>query len=294
MPTETEKDLVATISSSKTGQSFLAGALGGIIKCTCTLPLDVIKTTQQISTETRRSVIGQARYLYSTRGIGGFFVGYDVVYTQQIGKVGIQFASFQFWDSLVHNTFIAGACAGVTEACLWTTPSERIKIIQQAELASTQQRRFAGSTTAIRYVLKEMGPLGLFRGVIPTALRQASSLSVRFFTYSECKEYLLRVDADGKGRLWHAPLSGGVCGVVSASLNQPIDVIKTNMMGGSGVGSGAKSMVQTWKQVVQVDGLSGLYKGWQARSLKIAVGQAIVFGVYGNIREMLRDTSFNY
>ena len=175
MPTETEKDLVATISSSKTGQSFLAGALGGIIKCTYTLPLDVIKTTQQISTETRRSVIGQARYLYSTRGIGGFFVGYDVVYTQQIGKVGIQFASFQFWDSLVNNTFIAGACAGVTEACLWTTPSERIKIIQQAELASTQQRRFAGSTTAIRYVLKEMGPLGLFRGVIPTALRQASS-----------------------------------------------------------------------------------------------------------------------
>ena len=65
------------------------------------------------------------------------------------------------------------------------------------------------------------------------------------------------------------------------------------MMGGSGVGSGA-GMVQTCKQVVQVDGLSGLYKGWQARSLKIAVGQAIVFGVYGNIQEVLRNYSFNY
>jgi hypothetical protein len=284
-PTYSERELVNQISTSKTGVSFLSGALGGVVKCTCTLPLDVIKTTQQISSNTkRRSIWGQARYLYSTRGLFGFFVGFDVVLTQQVGKVGIQFASFQSWNSLVNQTFVAGALAGVTEACVWTTPSERIKIIQQAELASANQpRRFVGSATAVRYILKESGPAGLFRGVVPTAIRQASSLGVRFFTYSECKNFLYRKQGNQK-KLWHAPLSGAICGITSATLNQPVDVIKTNMMSSQ---CKKESMIQTCNRIIQNDGMTSLYKGWQARSLKIAVGQAIVFGVYGNISDLL-------
>ena len=275
--------MTTTTTATKTGKSFLAGALGGTVKTFCTLPLDVIKTTQQV-TELSRSIPSQARFLYKTRGLRGFFVGADVALTQQIGKVGIQFAAFQSWNSIVHQTFLAGALAGITEACVWTTPSERIKIIQQAELANTNQpRRFTGSGSAVRSILQESGVRGFFVGVVPTAIRQASSLGVRFFTYTECKQYLY-VREGHQNQLWHAPVSGALCGVTSATLNQPIDVIKTHMMSYEGR---QLSMFDICKQRIATGGMQSLYKGWQARALKIAIGQAIVFGVYGNISTLL-------
>ena len=271
----------------KTGRAFVAGALGGTVKTFCTLPLDVIKTTQQVSTNPR-TVLGQARHLQSTRGWSIFYVGTSVALTQQIGKVGIQFAAFQSWNALIPSTFFAGALAGITEACLWTTPSERIKIIQQAELAktSTQRRQFVGSGAAIRAIFRQQGAAGFFRGVVPTAARQGSSLSVRFFTYSEAKMYLQRQDKKQQSRLWHAPLSGALCGITSAALNQPIDVVKTKMMtfesGAAGIGT-----IKTFLDLLKQENVFALWKGLPARGLKIGVGQTIVFGVYGNIQQML-------
>jgi solute carrier family 25 citrate transporter 1 len=267
----------------KTTRAFVSGALGGTLKTVCTLPLDVIKTTQQVSTQ-RRSILQQAKYIHSIRGLKGFFVGADVALTAQVGKVGIQFAAFQTWESILQNTFLAGVLAGVTEALIWTTPSERIKIVQQAEVASVSVRKFANSKAAIRSILQEQGVKGFFIGFVPTAIRQGSSLGVRFFTYSECKLYLLNADKENQSRLWHAPLSGAVCGVTSAALNQPIDVVKTKMMSYEGSKSG-RSTIETLTQLVRKEGVAALYKGFSARGLKIAVGQAIVFGVYGNLQQ---------
>jgi len=292
--------------TSRPLRSFVAGAAGGVVKTLFTLPLDVVKTTQQLDYQSQpRTVAGQANFIYSTRGIRGFFTGYDVALTQQIGKVGIQFASFEFWNGIVHQTFIAGCLAGITSACVWTTPTDRIKIVQQAELVEKSgKRRFHNSLQAIHVIAREQGPFGFFKGVLPTAIRDASSLGVRFFTYTKVKHLLSEQDSMQQSRVWHAPVAGGVCGVAGVLLNQPVDVAKTQMMsidggkkrvgggggGGGGGGRGSAStttMIEILTFIIKNEGVSGLWRGLPARSLKIGVGQAVVFGVYGNIAALL-------
>ena len=143
-------------------------------------------------------------------------------------------------------------------------------------------------------IAREQGPLGFFKGVLPTAIRDASSLGVRFFTYTKVKQMLSENDASNTSRLWHAPLAGGVCGVAGVLLNQPVDVVKTQMMsydGGKkrvGGGSGrSTTMIEILTFIVRHEGIGALWRGLPARSLKIGVGQAVVFGVYGNIAAML-------
>ena len=47
------------------------------------------------------------------------------------------------------------------------------------------------------------------------------------------------------------------------------------------------TMIEILTFIIKNEGVSGLWRGLPARSLKIGVGQAVVFGVYGNIAALL-------
>merc|ERR1719204_2965349 len=80
-----------------------------------------------------------------------------------------------------------GMGAGITEAVCAVTPVETIK----TRVTDDQRRgtgKYRGSGDAIIKIMKSEGPIGLYRGALPTILKQATNqavrmpLQVQFFT----------------------------------------------------------------------------------------------------------------
>lgn len=133
--------------------------------------------------------------------------------------------------------------------------------------------------------MQQHGLLALYVGALPTALRQATGLGVRFCTYDETKKLLLA--HSGKTCAWHSVVAGGVCGALSVVANNPLDVVKSRLQSVEV----SKERQTTWRvtlEIAQSEGLRALYAGVAPRFLKICAGQAIVFGVYENIGVLFR------
>ena len=193
--------------------SFAAAAFSGVVKSTCTYPLDLIKTTIQlqkkanIQHQRQGTIFNTGADIIRRKGVTALYVGWTTSLIQQVGKVGIQFSAFEFWYSFLQSaftqynnsfenienkhsilTFSAGLFAGATEAIIWTTPTERLKIIQQAELREgVKTREHRGFVRALTNIIKTHGVSNLFVGVVPTAIRQGSSLGIRFLLFSTLK-----------------------------------------------------------------------------------------------------------
>jgi hypothetical protein len=297
-------------------EQFLAGATSGVVKCFFTYPLDQLKGQVQMSSEKHVSMASTTRWIYRQRGLRGFYVGASAAYWEQIGKVGIQFVSWEYWYLAAahahrflrplpsdthtlaeHTTFslFAGFMAGATEALLWTTPMERLKMIQQSELAkergrSAVRRKTIGTIRAIRATFVQQGFPGFFQGLVPTSLRQGSSLALRFALFSNIKRAL--EDYSTSTRPWHAPLAGLSCGVLASLANNPIDVVKTRVQSQDPRDAHRRyrGTYQTLLLIFREEGLRALYKGVWPRALKLGAGQMVVFTGYTHLlNRFLRD-----
>lgn len=94
---------------------------------------------------------------------------------------------------------------------------------------------------------------------------------------------------DGKCSPFESAFAGSMAGGFAASVTTPLDVIKTRLMlrvDSSGVPySGPAS---TFKRIVAREGFGALFSGVGPRTLWIAIGGFIYFGVYSTTSELLK------
>merc|ERR1712232_1343541 len=81
--------------------------------------------------------------------------------------------------------FLAGLGAGSAEAAIWTTPTERLKVLRQSEAGGGS--KYSTTLGSVRTIIAEGGVSSLFVGLVPTVLRQASSVGTRFMLYEPVK-----------------------------------------------------------------------------------------------------------
>ena len=106
---------------------------------------------------------------------------------------------------------------------LTVTENLRIKFIHDRVMGTRKYRNMVQGT---RRITKEMGIGGLYRGLWLQIMRETASNGVRFPVFSLAQGYL------GKFVDWQVPrdlLAGAAAGVLSVALNNPIDVVKSNM-----------------------------------------------------------------
>lgn len=93
----------------------------------------------------------------------------------------------------------------------------------QGELGAQQVYRNAwhAATTMVR----EEGPLTLFRGITPALLRQATYGTLRYGSYEPIKSALGR-EPDGSVGIGKKVLAGTITGAFSSALCNPTDLVK--------------------------------------------------------------------
>lgn len=261
---------------------------------------------------------GTARRIVEREGPGALYKGLTAVYTGIVPKMAIRFVSFEYYRDVLGGwygsyagtapgsappqgvTFLAGLLSGLTEAVLIVTPAEVCKIRMQSQyhsLMDPAQRTHAKYKNVVQtasLVVREEGLGALYKGVVPTMLRQGCNQAVNFTAYNFAKKKLLawkRKKAEEKGMSgsdvqldhWQSLLMGGLSGGMGPLVNNPLDVVKTRMQKQvihPGKEPKYKGLLQSCTVIAKEEGMPALWKGITPRLMRIMPGQAITFMTY--------------
>jgi len=157
-------------------------------------------------------------------------------------------AQISFADKL-KDALIAGSLSGIVSA-----PSETIVLQQQI--------RKLGAMKVVRQLAAESGPRFIFRGMIPTSLRDAGFCAGYLTLSPAFKQYTSSILSNPI-----VEVGSGLCaGMVVAICTHPFDTIKTQMQLSPELRT---SMIKTAKDIITNQGYSGLLAGFKPRALRV-------------------------
>lgn len=181
---------------------------------------------------------------------------------------------------------------------------EVVKIRLQAQYHSMADPldipKYRNAGHACLLILREEGPLSLYRGVTLTALRQGTNQAVNFSVYSKLKAMLRELQPQYKGGElpdYQTGTAGLISGAMGPLCNAPIDTIKTRLQKGEGGGYGENALKRIQvitKDMYKTEGLKALYKGITPRIMRVAPGQAVTFTVYERLRRLIENSQWSF
>lgn len=257
-------------------KAFLAGGFGGSCCVIVGHPLDLIKTRLQTSTEYKGMVDCGLR-TFRADGIRGLYRG---MATPLIGQppmwatyfwgfeVGKQFAhqlegSKYGEDQLSQKGVLFAGGFSALPGTLIMTPTERIKVLLQVQGIKGGPQKYNGAMDCTKQILRNEGVFGgLYKGFGATLMRDGPGCVAYYGAYEFCGRALTPHGPDGKPQ----PKSnlailtaGGLAGMAMWIIAVPPDVIKSRIQSNPELYPGGISQVA--KEVMQKDGILGLYKG---------------------------------
>lgn len=244
--------------------------------------------------------IGTARRIVQREGVLALYKGLTAVYTGIIPKMAIRFLAFEQyreWGKNTFNngqltttiTFFAGLASGLTEAVLVVTPSEVCKVRMMGQYHSlsdpTQMshRKYTNVVQTAVTIVREEGIGALYKGVVPTMLRQGCNQAVNFTAYNLIKARILEWQQTTQLDHYQSLLIGGLSGGMGPIVNNPLDVVKTRLQKQvirEGHTPKYTGLGQAMSVIAKEEGPLALWKGITPRLLRIMPGQAITFMTY--------------
>jgi len=179
---------------------------------------------------------GTATRIVKREGFFALYKGLSAVYTGIIPKMAIRFVSFEQYKELLGNimgsgnttTFTAGLLSGLTEAILVVTPAEVCKIRMQSQYhslvdpAQMAHRKYTNVMQTALTIVREEGLGALYKGVVPTMLRQGCNQAVNFTAYQFFKKKLCERQKVSELMHWETMLLGGLSGGMGPMVNNPL------------------------------------------------------------------------
>ncbi|KAF0700563.1 Aste57867_8899 [Aphanomyces stellatus] len=295
LPTRESLTSSATIDTSKIASPYVkmfAGMTGGLAEAVALQPLDVTKTRLQLDrTGQYKGMWHCGKTIYHTEGGLALYKGLTPFIAHLTLKYALRFGSFAKFKELLGDApgtkssskvnFMAGMMTGVLESILIVTPFDVVKTRLQKEVGKGQ---FKGPIDLTRQMIAKEGVQALWKGNVPTMLRQASNQACNFTVFAWMNSNLWKKEeGDGKTlEVWKTLVNGMVAGSVGPSLNTPMDVIKTRLMAQvtvPGVEPKYKGFVHAIKVIGNEEGYMALWKGLIPRLARMAPGQAITWTV---------------
>jgi len=271
-------------------KTFVKGTLTGFIEAIICYPTEFVKTQLQLQSKTNPEYTGMvdcAKQTIQKNGPQGLYRGCLPLIVGSSGKqaarwTGYTAVSNKFMDEkgnipLGYRAF-AGACGGVTEAIFAVTPIETLK----TRVTDDMRRgtgNYSGSLDALMKIVKNEGPGGLYRGLVPTIGKQATNQAVRFPVQFVTVRAMVGDNKEMQKHPLYSGAAGAVAGAVSVLATMPQDVIKSRMQGEE-----AKKLykgtidcaIKTFKN----DGPMFFYSGTWPRMIRVSLDVAITFAVF--------------
>mmetsp|Transcript_1381 Transcript_1381/g.2241 ORF Transcript_1381/g.2241 Transcript_1381/m.2241 type:complete len:407 (+) Transcript_1381:3-1223(+) len=193
----------------------------------------------------------------------------------------------------VYFPLVAGATARLL-ASVTTAPIELIRIRQAVSSNNSQNN---GILEEFLFVLRNQGPLGLYRGLSAMIIRDVPFSALYFLGLETFKSIMSESSQLGRWgvryyrengtkspasvEVLQSFVSGAASGAIAVVLTTPFDLVKTRRQVASqreGVKQGTFGYM---RQIVQEEGLfAGLWRGNVIRMIKVAPGTAVMISCY--------------
>ncbi|RMJ25565.1 Tricarboxylate transport protein [Aspergillus sp. HF37] len=271
-------------------RSILAGSSAGAVEIAITYPAEFAKTRSQLN---RRLPDGK-KLPWPPFG-AQWYAGCTSLIIGNSAKAGIRFVAFDWIKSLLQDengkisgpkTVVAGFGAGFTESLLAVTPFESIKtqLIDDRKSANPRMRGlFHGS----KVIFQERGLRGFFQGFVPTTARQAANSATRFTSYTTIKQLAEGYVAPGEKLGTASTFAiGGLAGLITVYITQPLDTVKTRMQSLEASKNYKNSFVCAMR-IFKDEGVFTFWSGAVPRLARLIMSGGIVFTMYEKSMEAL-------
>ncbi|KAL4910382.1 hypothetical protein BDW74DRAFT_173838 [Aspergillus multicolor] len=296
--------------TKSTAKEFMVGAAGGITQVMIGQPFDIVKVRMQV--QANRSAVQVARDIWKNEGALAFYKGTLPPLLGVGACISIVYSTnhtiTQFLQSSNSNPnsnaqghplstpqiFLSGGLAGLANSFV-SGPTEHIRIRLQTQSSNTSTslanthtvnaKPYNGVLSCIRHITTHAGIPGLYRGQVPTMLREFGSYGVWFSVYGYLISRLTAPSSTSSPQenaipKWKTATCGGLTGVVLWGANYPFDVVKSKMQAdGFGAQQKYRGMRDAIRQTWRSQGVTGFYRGVgtaMGRAVPVCAGTFVV------------------
>lgn len=157
-------------------------------------------------------------------------------------------------------------------------------------------------------LIKQEGPLGFYRGLAPSLMRESSYSSLRLGLYEPIRDAIVRILSSnstenvpgalhlqasqvepvaGSSSLAVKFAAGATSGILGSGLANPADLIKVRMQS-SQTGNGGQSLARVARDIYTNEGgIAGLWQGVKPSMARAAVLTACQVATYDHVKGML-------
>ena len=149
--------------------------------------------------------------------------------------------------------------------------------------------RMRGFLHAVPIIARERGIRGFFQGFAPTTARQAANSATRFGSYTFLKQLAESYTAPGEklGTIGTFTM-GGLAGLITVFVTQPLDTIKTRMQSIEARGTYRNSF-HCAALIFKQEGVSTFWSGALPRLARLVLSGGIVFTMYEKSMELMNQ-----
>lgn len=226
-----------------------------------------------------------------TQGVSSLYVGCPAFVVGNTVKASVRFLGFDSIKALLADKngklsgprgVIAGLGAGLLESVVAVTPFEAIKTALIDDKQTAKPKYQTGVVSGSLKLVRDLGFRGIYAGVVPVSMRQASNQAVRLGSYNSIKTAIQQAS----GTKPNEPLSstatfavGSFAGIVTVYTTMPIDTVKTRMQA-LGADKVYSSTMNCFYKIFKDEGLLTFWKGATPRLGRLVLSGGIVFTIY--------------
>ncbi|CAA7406382.1 unnamed protein product [Spirodela intermedia] len=288
---------------------LLAGGIAGAVSKTCTAPLARLTILFQVqgmhsdvSALSKASIWREASRIVCEEGVRAFWRGNLVTIAHRLPYSSISFYAYERYKLMLqslpgldrHRDFVAadlclrllgGGLAGITAASM-TYP---LDLVRTRLAAQTNSIYYRGITHALYAICRDEGVRGLYKGLGATLLGVGPSIAISFSVYEKLRSvWQLERPSDNVALVSLA--CGSLSGIASSTVTFPLDLVRRRMQL-EGVAGRArvydKGLFAAFRDIVQSEGLRGLYRGILPEYYKVVPSVGIVFLTYESLKSFL-------
>lgn len=283
----------------------VSGGCGSAVAMTTFFPLDTVRTRLQLqhkSTEDTApphdgsependTVAGMLLSILKKEGMSGLYRGLLPVIESLYCSNFVYFYAFHGLKRVLNpnKTALNDLCCGMTAGVInvmATTPlwvvNTRLKLQGTAlQRHHNKHRQYKGMMDGLRRVYAEEGVAGLWASC-GSSLLLVCNPAIQFMVYESIKRRLSNASGGAPPSGLLVFLAGAIAKALATSLTYPIQLAQARQRHGGSAAS-RRGLLQLLRSVVRDEGISGLFKGLNAKLLQTVLTAALMFVCYEKI-----------
>uniref|UniRef100_A0A3P8ZBZ1 EF-hand domain-containing protein n=1 Tax=Esox lucius TaxID=8010 RepID=A0A3P8ZBZ1_ESOLU len=273
-----------------------AGGGAGAVSRTFTAPLDRLKVLMQVhgSRSNNMCIMSGLSQMIKEGGMRSLWRGNGMNVIKIAPESAIKFMAYEQIKRLIGNDketlgilerFVAGSTAGViAQSTIY--PMEVLK----TRLALRTTGQYSSIFDCAKTIFRKEGLGAFYKGFIPNLMGIIPYAGIDLAVYETLKNSWLEKYGTNSTDPGVLVLLG--CGTVSSSCGQlasyPLALVRTRMQAQAMLlGSPQVTMSGLFKQIIQIEGATGLYRGLAPNFLKVIPAVSISYVVYENLKMSL-------